>query len=335
MENNTTTWLAAGCAGLTLTIAVLITNLGDQNPAPGAPPSLEVITAQAAAYLPRPASVNVTRPSASWRHGRHHAAKAPPAPGGESAPRTSATAADRVAFALGERAKAMIGERALAGFRTAQADEFAVDFADCSDRDAVELQLMGRVEAGLIGASLSPRELGAGAREVAVGLELWALAVARDFPLDSMSTTQMRQVLTGQVTDWQQFGYDRGPVVVVLPAERDLAERAAATLIHGDAFSQKAVRVADDRGVADRIVRDSGALAVVRVKSTAPVGMKLLQIDWTPPTPNAFAYGNYPFGVPLHVIMGGRVTAPVQGLIDYLRSPDGHEHLDPHLLITR
>jgi phosphate transport system substrate-binding protein len=237
-----------------------------------------------------------------------------------------------VIIAVGGNAASMMDPALQAGFQEHITD-LEVSFAGCADRDAVELRMVHRVDLALLGGSLSTREQGAGLRQTKLGLELFALAVAPDFPLESISSSQMRQVLSGQVREWQQLGCDRGAVVVVVPSRKPLANRAARELIRGDSFSANAIRVADDQHVADQILRNPGAIAVVRVLSAPRVGMKLLQIDWTPPTPEAFAYDNYPYGVPLHVVYSGQPDEFTQRFLDYAGSEAGREILGRTLLL--
>lgn len=255
-----------------------------------------------------------------------------PAPMGETRnERSSIAPRDKAVIAVGHRARGMMDPAIERAFGSAA--DLDVTFSTCGDRDAVELMMLSRVDMALLGGQLSQREIGAGLREARVGLELFALAVAADFPRQSLSRGEMRQLLTGEISSWQQLGCDRGAVVVVTPAETQLARRAASTLIHGDNFTASAVRVAGDRHVADQLLRNPGAIAIVRVGAVPPTGMKLLQLDWTPPTADAFQFGNYPYGVPLHVVTTGDPDAFARLFLEFAQSEDGRELLGRTLLL--
>jgi phosphate transport system substrate-binding protein len=186
----------------------------------------------------------------------------------------------------------------------------------------------------VLGGSLSPRERHAGLRQTRLGLELFAIAVSPDFPLRSLSRSQVRQLLAGEVTEWGQLGYDLGPVTAVVPAERALAERAAKALIPGDDFAAAAVRVASEALVAEQVQRHRGAIGVVRVPSRPQEsGLRLLPIDWTPPTPEAFGYGTYPFGVPVHLITSGQPDGAAQRFLQFAQSVEGRTMLSRTLLV--
>ena len=252
---------------------------------------------------------------------------AAPAPMAESAAREQLVEREPVAVAMGRNAAHCFGPVAQQAFAAACPDLHG-SFVTCPDRDAVEQMMVGRLDFVLLGGSLSAREQHAGLRQTRIGVELFALVVAPDFPARSLTRTQVRQVLTGEVSDWQQLGYDAGPVVAVVPSDRELAERAARALILGDDFGGRAVRVADEREVADQILRTPGAIGVVRITGQAlEAGQKLLQIDWTPPTPEAFTYGTYPFGSPVHLVTSGQPSPLALRFLQFARSEDGRELL--------
>lgn len=250
-----------------------------------------------------------------------------PVPMAESNRRAQAAEREPVAIALGRNAAHCFGPVAQQAFAAACPDLHG-SFVTCPDRTAVEQMMVGRLDFVLLGGSLSAREQHAGLRQTRIGVELFALVVAPDFPARSLTRTQVRQVLTGEVSDWQQLGYDAGPVVAVVPSDRELAERAARALILGDDFAAGAVRVASEREVADQMLRTPGAIGVVRITGQPmEAGQKLLQIDWTPPTPEAFTYGTYPFGSPVHLVTSGQPSTLALRFLQFAQSEDGRELL--------
>ena len=56
-------------------------------------------------------------------------------------------------------------------------------------------------------------------------------------------------------------------------------------------------------------------------------GLKLIQIDWTPPTPEAFGYGTYPYGVPLQLVTSGHPDRRALGFLDFAESQQGRSLL--------
>lgn len=315
MRNNSTIARDWGCYPVVMCAAVLAACSTDPDPDPG-----EAWRRQSSQPQARLAVVDDSPVAVSVALDGYFAAA--PSPLVEVS-RQAVVERDRLVVALGRRAAACVDGATEQAFAGANPD-LAGSFLACPDRDAVEQVLVGRVDFALLGGSLSAREMHAGLRQTRIGVELFALAVAPDFPARSLTRAQVRQVLTGQVTDWQQLGYDRGPVVAVVPADRELADRAAEALILGDAFAAGAVRVASERHVADQILRNRGAIGVVRVTGhPLEAEQRLLQIDWITPSLETFTYGTYPFGMPVHVVTSGQPADTALRFLQFARSEGG------------
>lgn len=187
------------------------------------------------------------------------------------------------------------------------------------DREAIELLLLGRADFAVVGTKLSERERQAGLRETRLGVELFALAVAPDSPVRSLTQFQVRQIFTAQVADWKQLGFPAGPIVAIAPSDPAKAERAARVLMPGDVFAEPVARVASTRHVADRLLHDPTGIGIVTIDADKVSGLQLVAIDWTPPTPEAYEYGTYPFGVPVHLVTAGEPAGEAQRFLTFLR----------------
>ena len=170
----------------------------------------------------------------------------PAAPIGEPATqRAEAPDADQQFVVVGRNAQESFDDAFAAAYQ-GMLDGVRCERIDCTDREAVELLMIGRADFGLIGGALSQREIQAGLRQTQIGVELFAMTVSPTSSVRSLDTTQIRQIFTGQVTDWQQLGFDAGPIVAVVPSDRRLAERAAKVLIPGDKFASTCIAVASE-----------------------------------------------------------------------------------------
>ena len=248
--------------------------------------------------------VTTIEPATGHMYGYAHM---PSAPMGESAEvsRSLMPRIEELIVAVGRNAQASFDKELRGAFEGTLSNQ-TVQHIQSSDREVVELLLSGRADFGLIGGSLSQREVQAGLRQTQIGVELFALSISPRSSVQSLSRAQVRQIFTGQVTDWQQLGFDSGAIVAVVPSDSVVAQRAERTLMPGDAFASTCIRVSSERHVADQILQHAGAIGIVRITAgpRAP-DQKLIQIDWTPPTPAAFGYGTYPFGIPLQLVTSG------------------------------
>lgn len=212
---------------------------------------------------------------------------------------------EQLIVAVGSNAQASFDKELRGAFEGTLTNQ-TVRHIQSSDREVVELLMSGRADFGLIGGSLSQREIQAGLRQAQIGVELFALSISPQSSVRSLSRSQVRQIFTGQVTDWQQLGFDSGAIVPIVPSDNVVAQRAERTLMPGDAFASTCVRVSSERHVADQILQHAGAIGIVRITAgPREPDQKLIQIDWTPPTPAAFGYGTYPFGIPLQLVTSG------------------------------
>jgi phosphate transport system substrate-binding protein len=253
------------------------------------------------------------------------------APLGEVAGREEVLARRTLDIALGGDAADMF-DAALSASLAERHPDLHGAFHGSTERQAVELVLAGHAQCALLRGGLSARDVRAGLRQTQVGVELFALAVTSDFPAQSLSRTQMRQVLTGSVTQWSQVGIDAGPITVAVPADRRIAERAASRLIPGDTFGAEAVQTVDEDDLAQRL-RHRGTIGVVRATVRQPAGLRLLSVDWSPPTAAAHANGNYPYAIPVHLVTPGQPTGRALEFLQYLQSPAGRDLLGRTLLL--
>ncbi|MEO6593332.1 MAG: substrate-binding domain-containing protein [Planctomycetota bacterium] len=256
-----------------------------------------------------------------------------PAPAMETAVRQAMPARADHAVTVGKNAVHAIDptlERAFAS----QSSDPSLAWVRSSDRDVIDHLLLGRADFGLISGQLSPREQNAGLRQARVGVELFALVVAANSPVRSLTRSQVRLVLTGGATEWRQLGLTGGAIVTIAPADPLEADRAARTLIPGDTFASTTLRAPSPRHTADQILQNPGAIGVVRLTS-APLeaGQKLVQIDWFSPSFAAFDYGTYPFGQALQVVTSGQPSGLSENFLAFARTEAGRKLLGRTLLL--
>ncbi|MCB9879473.1 MAG: substrate-binding domain-containing protein [Planctomycetes bacterium] len=256
------------------------------------------------------------------------AARPPAAPVGEfaGAERTELRR-ERVQIAVGENAAGSIDASLRDAFARFE-PSLAGDYLEVTDRDAIELLMLGKVDLALVGGKLSPRDLDAGLRATTLGVELFALVVAPGNPVRSLTADQVRQVFTGRLRDWSELGLPPGPIVPVVPSQHALAERAQRALMPGDAFAPGCIHVASERHVVDQLLREPGAIGVVRLDGVSrEQGQRVVQIDWVDPSLDNFANGNYPFGTPLQLIAADGKNARADALLAFARGDDGRRLL--------
>lgn len=251
------------------------------------------------------------------------AAPASAAPLAEPNTRQAQPVARRLVVAIGEKAAHTFDPDLKQAFLATRPGVEGT-FLELTDRDVVDSLLVAKADFGVLAGQLSQREQHAGLRQVQIGVELYALAVAPDSPLRSLTPSQVRQIFTGQVREWRELGLPGGTIVPVAPADGKLAERVARVIMPGDDYAASVTRVATERHVADQALRHPGAIGIV-VLTDQPMepGIKVLQIDWQTPTPEAFTYGSYPFGLPVQLVSTGAPSGETLRFLEFARSTAG------------
>lgn len=244
----------------------------------------------------------------------------------ESIPRTA------VRVVVGRDAAHVVDGRLLAHF--AAGSQLALESAQAIDREAVSQLLLGRCDFAILGSALVPADLDAGLRQTKIGVELFALAVAHKHPARSLTRAQVRSLLAGQVVNWSDLGNDGGNIVALVPADRALRERAALAMIPGDPFGRDCMPVHDGELV--RQLQRPGAVAVVRIGAQPmPQGVRLLHVDWNPPTAESFAKGFYPFGLPIVLASAGEPSGAAADFVAFARQGAGRPALATAVLAER
>ena len=328
MGNNWTSKVAVGAGAFLAMSAGFVSFGGQQDIDPN------VAYAEVLAGMRSPAA-DPNRPAAPVVGELAFAGAPPAAPAGEVGYRTQLAQRRVVTLAVGRNAMPHLGQTVTDSFRIAVADlNLDLDLEPHTDRDAVELAMVSRVDFAVIGGTLSDRDRHAGLRQTRIGFELFGLAVPADSPVRSLNSREVRQILTGQARSWNEMGHDLGPIRLFAPRERELRERAARTLIKGDAIHDGVELAADDDAVIATVRGMPGAIGLIRVRENAlDPRVKLVPIDWVAPSADTFLYQTYPYGIPVQVITTGNPSPQAQRFLDFAASEDGREVLSRDLIV--
>lgn len=250
---------------------------------------------------------------------------AAPAPAGETVERVASAPRRRVQVAVSRTAAHVLGAMVQDQFER-MFPELDLVVRVVGDRDAIDFVQIGEVAFAVHNGDLSARERHAGLRQEPLGVELFGLAVAEQAPVAGLSLLQVRRILTGQITEWQQLGVDGGSIEVVVPGDREVVERATRLFLGGDALAPGVVRPGDANGGLDRVRRNDQAIALVRLASVQELARaRVLPIDGTPAAAPAFGFGTYPFGSRVQVIMTGKGSAESQAFLRFARGEIGQQ----------
>lgn len=239
-----------------------------------------------------------------------------------------------VRVAVGRKARGAVRHSLIGAFE-ADNDALRCRRLDASDREAAHMLADGRADLSLIGGALADIDLRGGARAVQVGVELYALSVCAGSDVRSLSSLQIRQIFTGQVTDWRQLGFRAGAIKALVPADKRAREHAATLLIPGDKFAENCERVSSEATLVDIMQIERGAIGLLPLpRGGRERALQTVAVDWTAPSVDAFGHGTYPYGVPLQLVTYGPQDVHARRFLDFARSPEGRTHLGRNLTLT-
>jgi hypothetical protein len=201
-----------------------------------------------------------------------------------------------------------------------------------SDRDAVELVLLGRRGFALSSADPFLREKQAGLVASFVAVELVAAVVERNSPVFDLSSNQLRRIATGQVTRWSELGFDGDEVTVLAPRDPAIRERVARAMFRGDSIHPSAVLFDEQRNVLDQLLRVRGAIALVALDRNRTFennpDVRIVTLDGLAPDVATYRNGAYPYGTPLMLVTPGYMQGAAQDLYQMLlRAPELPDNL--------
>ncbi|WP_314261395.1 PstS family phosphate ABC transporter substrate-binding protein [Cardiobacterium hominis] len=179
------------------------------------------------------------------------------------------------------------------------------------------------------------KELGIELRLTPIGKEAFVFFVNAKNPVDGLSVAQIRQIYSGEITNWREVGgHDQR--IRAFQRPENSGSQTALQKIMGDTPLQAAPRedVAGSMGgIIDRVsdyYNFSDALGYsflfYSTQMTAKKEIKLLDIDGITPNHANIRAGSYPFSNDFYAVtVIGRESEDVRKLLEWVQSPQGQE----------
>ncbi len=176
-----------------------------------------------------------------------------------------------------------------------------------------------------LGAMTSP------AAEAVIGLQGIAVAVNPANPASSLTLPQLRDVLSGRITDWSELGGARAPVHVYVSQGRDGTIAPQEVGIGQDGISANAARVTAD-GMRAALASDRGGIGLLPFGSSG--GAKVLALGGrgtaaVTPSQLTITTGSYPLVRHLYLYAAPNPDSPiVRRFVDWVSSPGGQQMVE-------
>jgi phosphate transport system substrate-binding protein len=198
----------------------------------------------------------------------------------------------------------------------------------------ISLVASGRSDLGAISRDLAPAERATVSLEP-LGIVGTAVAVNPENAVTGLTLAQVRQVFTGELTNWRQLGGADLPIRVFLrdptaSTRQNFDEFVFAGLT--PTYAAAATTLASNAEMVSAIHSFAGGIAMVTLKqgTVDDPKLRMLSIDGIPATITALDDGSYKIRRPLYLVYPIDVTRmkpDVKTFLDFVRSPDGQRIL--------
>jgi hypothetical protein len=169
---------------------------------------------------------------------------------------------------------------------------------------------------------------GDAAGSTVVGRDAVVVVVNPLNPLVQLTPNQVRQILTGEVTDWSQVGRGSGPITAVVPDEStDEASVLQKQILAGAKLARGVQPVASTAEVVALVSGPHGRNAIGVAAFSGAVPAKVVRLGASPPASAlSIADGRYPLVLTVTVEAAGATPpAAATSLVRYARSDDVQE----------
>ncbi len=240
--------------------------------------------------------------------------------------------------------------QALAAEFSANNPNVQLNISGSNSQTGLDSVLNGSSDIAMLGRDLSPAELSAlngGQLFTLPQADHVALVVHPLTPVADLSAAQLRDIFTGNITNWQEVGGPDAPIVRVLPgADSDTRQAFQQQMIGPDATINEdgAVLVANDNEVLAAVTRQPNAIGFTAVPAspqaqnqlaalaqtenwavvdTSLMAAKSLTVDQAVPGSDA-----YPLRRPINLVTGANLSPATQAWIDFIYSPAGQRVIE-------
>lgn len=201
----------------------------------------------------------------------------------------------------------------------------------------------GGSSAGIQAATQGAANLGASSREligpekklieIPIAYDGIAVIVHPSNPLTDLSVAQIKQIFTGKLTDWRDFGLPPREIDVINREEGSGTREAFEHLVMGKAEVSPAAMVQDSNGAVREIVAgDPNAIGYISA-GLVDNRVKALTIEGVAPTPENIKNHSYKLRRRFLLVSREALTGTCKQFIDFVLSPRGQQILEKEGLV--
>src|SRR5665647_33762 len=224
-----------------------------------------------------------------------------------------------------------LSEELAAVFMDANPD-YTVDVQGGGSGQGIKSIQEGIADIGALSRNLKDEEKGSVSKEITIALDGIAVVVNKDTTVTNLTLEQIRQIYTGEITNWKEVGGIDAPITVV-SREEGSGTRGAFTEITKILVKDAAGNETDNT-VANALIQPSTGSVKTTVASTPnTIGyvslgalddtVKALTVEGVEPTVEMVIAGTYKISRPFIYVVGETVSETAQMYLDFVLSEEG------------
>jgi len=165
-----------------------------------------------------------------------------------------------------------------------------------------------------------------GAVKTLIGRDALAVIVSADNPVDNLTLEQVRDIFTGQVTNWSAVGGPDQPIKAYIVKPNSATYSVFRQAVLGDEDYNGVDVIPFDAKMVSQVGNEAGAIG--QISATFLRGLKSVKaVTIDGQLPSAVA-GSYPITRPLYLVTPGEPVGAVKAYIDWLQGPEGRKIID-------
>jgi phosphate transport system substrate-binding protein len=230
----------------------------------------------------------------------------------------TATAADRIAY----EGSSTVGKIISQSQFTYRESKFNVSTLTESG-GGEQCVLDGLCDLGGVAREVRPQVTDLGAVKTLVARDALAVIVSADNPVDDLTLEQVRDIFTGQVTNWKELGGPDLPVKAYIVKPNSATYGVFRRAVLGDEAYQGVEVVPFDAKMVSQVGNEVGAVGQISTAFLRGLkSVKAVSIDGRAPSSTADVY---PITRPLYLLTPGEPAGAVKDYLDWLQGPEGRK----------
>lgn len=163
-----------------------------------------------------------------------------------------------------------------------------------------------------------------GLEQIKIGLDSLAVVKNLSIPINSISTRQLVDILTGKIDNWSQVGGPNAPINVYV-TNTDMEEGRLLGIM-GDVLIGQGIVTGLPTGTAVRgaVAANKNAIGFVPARM-ADTSVRLIPVNGIVPTPETIRSNEYPITFPLYLVAKKQPGETIQGFIHFIASEEARQ----------